>query len=673
MSKNLSVVYTTKPHQPRTSYRRVNIENLALIVILWIAAFFRWYSQASMFDMLNYDEAFNGVNAWSLLQHWRITPFFDDNYGRESGWMYLQAFFLWGLGKTIFSIRILPTFIGILSVSAHYQFAKQLFGRPVGIWTAAATAILFWDVQISQMSLRANLLPLIGALSCAALWRAYRVNTKKTWLMASLWLGCLAYTYFSARVWIFYLYLTLFIWFLLRNHLRKPIVITGLLALGLMMPLIAYIWLYPNQSLERFGQVAMFDLNAIINNGQEWLKAFVYTGDKNINFNLPSRPIFDLPLGLLFSVGLLISPVYFWRVKRPYFWRYIWLIGLALFSITPSLLSNYAPHFLRGIGLVVPLALLMGLGAHHLTQGLLSISKIASRWQIAYLLPVGLLFLGASHTFYDFHTLWMGHVNVISLMEQRINQMFRVISGIHSEKISIYFVPLAPDHPNLRFFSDQLPPTQRLNGFDSNQCLVIDTKPSIYAALTTFEPDFEKKLNQFANVNVLKADALPVGSDFTHVIYSATVHSDIASFSHNSHIFKANNDDTIVIEALKMNKHQFKAGETLNVQMKLQAQNHIQQPYSLFIHIYQHQRASGEFKLFGQGDQQLCASYPTVLWQPSEIVLQHFTFNLPADIPAGDYDIAIGIYAFPNGTRMEAQNKQTDRSFVVIDTITTLR
>ena len=127
MSKNLSVVYTTKPHQPRTSYRRVNIENLALIVILWIAAFFRWYSQASMFDMLNYDEAFNGVNAWSLLQHWRITPFFDDNYGRESGWMYLQAFFLWGLGKTIFSIRILPTFIGILSVSAHYQFAKQLF------------------------------------------------------------------------------------------------------------------------------------------------------------------------------------------------------------------------------------------------------------------------------------------------------------------------------------------------------------------------------------------------------------------------------------------------------------------------------------------------------------------------------------------------------------------
>ena len=60
-----------------------------------------------------------------------------------------------------------------------------------------------------------------------------------------------------------------------------------------------------------------------------------------------------------------------------------------------------------------------------------------------------------------------------------------------------------------------------------------------------------------------------------------------------------------------------------------------------------------------------------MLWQPSEIVLQHFTFNLPADIPAGDYDIAIGIYAFPNGTRMEAQNKQTDRSFVVIDTITT--
>ena len=64
---------------------------LYLILItaaLLFGAAFRATGIDQMSEMVHYDEAYYAVDALSLIEQPRLTPFFPDNFGRESLWMY---------------------------------------------------------------------------------------------------------------------------------------------------------------------------------------------------------------------------------------------------------------------------------------------------------------------------------------------------------------------------------------------------------------------------------------------------------------------------------------------------------------------------------------------------------------------------------------------------------
>ncbi|MDW8395913.1 MAG: glycosyltransferase family 39 protein, partial [Anaerolineae bacterium] len=171
---------------------------LPLVLVLLVAAVLRWAALPEMSDMLNFDESFYAIDALSLLESPRFTPFFEGNTGRQSAWMYILALFFLGLGPTPFAARLAATFVSLLTVAAAYQLGRALLGRVAAVGAAAAMATLYLPVHFGHIAFRANLLPLLGALSLVFLLAAIRRGRLAFWVATGVTLGLMSYSYISA-------------------------------------------------------------------------------------------------------------------------------------------------------------------------------------------------------------------------------------------------------------------------------------------------------------------------------------------------------------------------------------------------------------------------------------------------------------------------------------------
>ncbi len=127
------------------------MRRLALLTaILLIGAALRLNGLHAMLGMVHYDEAYYGDDALSLIAEPRLTPFFPDNFGRESLWMYILAPSLAVFGAGAFALRVVAIFTGVLTLAAVYRLARELIGRRAALWSMAALAVLFWHVLASH-------------------------------------------------------------------------------------------------------------------------------------------------------------------------------------------------------------------------------------------------------------------------------------------------------------------------------------------------------------------------------------------------------------------------------------------------------------------------------------------------------------------------------------------
>ena len=384
--------------------------NWLLLAILLAGAFLRCAALGAMEDMLHYDEAYNGVDALSLLQYPRLTPFLPGNYGRESGWCYILTLFIALFGVRPFSLRLAAALVSVLTLVASYALGKELFGRRGATLTAAALAVLYWSVHLSHLALRANLLPLVGTLAFAALLHAQRTNALRWWVIGGLCTGLLGYTYYSAYFWILYAFVLLAWWAVGDREKRRGAGLALLIAMLVLLPMGSYA-LSHREVLARPGMVGVFGPREVWNNMLLWARAWFQQGDPNAEFNLPGRPILDLWLGILFLLGLASLP----SVTRRR-WHGLWVVGLALCAVLPSLLSDQVPHFLRAVGLTIPIALTTGAGAGAVER---VTRRLAGR-AVAALLPLALLTMSGIATYRDFYGRWLNHPEVFIFMEKHI-------------------------------------------------------------------------------------------------------------------------------------------------------------------------------------------------------------------------------------------------------------
>jgi hypothetical protein len=629
--------------------------NWLLISFILIGAFLRWFDLAPMSDTLYHDEAFNGVDAVSLLQQPRLTPFFDGNKGRESGWMYILAGFIGVFGAQPVAMRLAATMAGVLTLAALYALARELGNERTATWSVGALAVLFWHVHLSRIALRAILMPLLGALVFAFLWRAYRRGQRRDWIVGGVLLGVMSYTYLAARLWIGYAVVLLGVLAVFDARRRRGSLLAMLIAVVIALPLLTYLALNPVVAVDRVTEVARLDLTDLLNNVGIWLQAAFYRGSPIDLLNLANRPIFDPFLGTLFIIGLVALP----RVIR-WKWQMLWLLGLALTAVVPSIMTSDAPHPLRAIGLVLPIALLCGAGAWLIERGASRLKP--GRW--ATLLPIGLLSVAGVITFQDAHVGWLSQPEVVQYMPYE-NELLQYLKANTSPETPVYlpfttYLPVVD--PGTDFRRAYLAP-RPVSVFNPAECWVASTVSTLYVATSDEADGYRKGLERWSEPTLVISDVHKTRLlDTTFAVFRANPRSDFLADDPAATFVAGDQLQFQLVSALPATAPR---GAQVPITWRITPLRDLDRPYSVFLHLYRKPIDFGAGPI-SQGDAPLCTSYPTNLWQPHERVLQDFPLSVPLEAEAGTYVVVAGVYDTETGARLPINSGGVTNEYAII-------
>lgn len=274
--------------------------------------------------------------------------FFPQAEGHEPLYHYLSAGWIAAAGSSLFSVRLLSAYLGLLSVAALYRLARALFGGPVALLAAAGLALSFWGLMYARFKLRqvSEVAPML--LAFLFLWLALRPRQtgsqqKRAALWAGLWLAMTLYTYFAARA--VPVILAAFALYLLLAHRPlfvarwRALALTAAVAVALAAPLALAIARTPGGEarLAVVGQPLLAllrgDAGPAIQNTAATLGMFAFTGDPEFLYNIPGRAVFGWGGALLFAVGVGLA---LWRWRDPrYAFCLLWLGG----GLAPAFVS----------------------------------------------------------------------------------------------------------------------------------------------------------------------------------------------------------------------------------------------------------------------------------------------------------------------------------------------
>jgi hypothetical protein len=330
---------------------------------------------------------------------------------------------------------------------------------------------------------------------------------------------------------------------------------------------------------------------ALVANTKAWGRALFQVGDPNVLFNLPERPILDPLLGVLGAGAATLSSV---------LGRFGWLA--------------------------------------------------ASRALLV------LLFLAAGIvTERDFRNRWLTHPETFVVMEMHINEAANLVREDTGPDTFVYFSPFTLAHPVVILRGQDLAP-RPIGAFNSHECWVVPDGAAsaegiphgaaAYISLTIYEPSFADQLSRWADVLLLYEDVADLAPRPRYSVYAAmpAMPESVGPVVQFGDQFK--------VRRLSPLPETVSPGMTLTVTVGVRALRTPEIAPSLFLHLYSIPTPYEGGTMWSQADSQLCTSYPAHLWRREETVLQSFALLVPAEAPAGDYVIAMGMYPFPDGARV---------------------
>jgi 4-amino-4-deoxy-L-arabinose transferase-like glycosyltransferase len=370
---------------PRWPGRRT--EAAILLIILVIAAWFRFYALDTIPPGFTHDEAGHGRDAIAIAHGAR--PVYETvGYGREPLYDYVAAWLMPILGENYLTLRIVSAVAGLLLIVVMHFWVRRAFDVPTAIATSAFLATSFWAVMVSRHALRSALLPVLFAASVFFMWQAVRpyarqqtlqrrwplISRLASYVLAGLFLGLSLMTYMAARVLpivfiAFWVYLFIFhrpIW---KANWFGVIFIIGL-GLIIAWPMFNYIAATPGAE-QRLSQLSGPIDQLLAGNPQELLGnilgalgMFMFYGDNLWLYNIPSRPLLGIILGVMALAGFIISLLRFKRME--YALALFWLIA----GIFPSLITGIVASNLRSIAALPVVYLFVSIGLVEIMRGL---------------------------------------------------------------------------------------------------------------------------------------------------------------------------------------------------------------------------------------------------------------------------------------------------------------
>ncbi|MBK8048321.1 MAG: phospholipid carrier-dependent glycosyltransferase [Anaerolineales bacterium] len=413
---------------------------------------------------LHNDEAANGLDVLNILEG-KNSVFFPRNQGREPLFIYLQAAVVALLGATPYALRLTAAIIGALAVPAAYWMVREAFvgstlgPRRLATWTALFMAFGYWHISMSRIGFRANMLPLLAAITFALFWRAWRKLTEEhkfptLWLiLTGVALGVSLYTYTAARMLpVLVVIVAGFSLFQRGMTGKQRLQVIGAVAMIAVVsavvfaPLGLYYLQHPDAFIGRTAAVFVFNPSAEGDGAPATLPEtvlqtalmFFASADPNLRHNPAAQSATDFVLGLWLVAGIFISVIR-WR-RRPYFFLLAWFV---LFSLPAVLSSEGIPHSLRAIGMI-PIVYVLPVVAMVLAG-----QWLTPRWHILRnWLPLPFLLFSATTSVYSYFSVWSDLREFDGAFLGNYVQLADDL-GAHGSADSVWLLPLSPNYFNI--------------------------------------------------------------------------------------------------------------------------------------------------------------------------------------------------------------------------------
>lgn len=180
---------------------RVGATALLLGLIVGTGIFFRLYRLPNVPVEMTSDHAEKLLDVHDVLQGARPV-FFPRNTGREAFQFYLTAALIRLTPLTIshLALKVGTVLVSAITIPLAFFLGQVIYGRRVGLLTAGFVAVSRWHVAISRVGLRFPFTPLFATLVLAFLFRAFRHNRRRDWLLCGLTLGFGLHTYTAVRI-----------------------------------------------------------------------------------------------------------------------------------------------------------------------------------------------------------------------------------------------------------------------------------------------------------------------------------------------------------------------------------------------------------------------------------------------------------------------------------------
>ena len=348
-----------------------------LALILAVAAGLRWWNISAIPPGLWFDEALNGLDAWSVWQPGGgFQLVYPEVFPREPLFVTLLALVFRVADPARLPMRLLCGALGVLTVLALYAMLRREAGPRLALTAAAVLATMRWHVLMSRLAFRTLLLPL---WLCLLVWAAFacrRHPTPARIALFGLLVGGGFYTYLA---WYFMLPLVLGLMLWVGHAAwQAPARRNAKLALLVCMPLFVVAPLgihyarHPDHLFARPGAVSPFSPEGggwaeIAENAGDALLMFHYKGDHVPVVNVPWAPALDPLHGACFLAGLVICLAGM-RARRPL--PLILLAWIALGMLATVFTRTDSPNFLRTLVITPAVAVVAARGLLWLADAL---------------------------------------------------------------------------------------------------------------------------------------------------------------------------------------------------------------------------------------------------------------------------------------------------------------
>ncbi len=375
-------------------------EYILLVGITLIAAMARFYHITELPPGLHFDEAFENVQALSILAGRGYPVFFEGNYGVEPTLIYLIALYYRVFGVSALAGRLIAAAVGTLTVPALYLLVRALFQtrtadstdtrasavvqpplargvtkgksdhfacerteeKPqdravmLGLLSALSLALLFWHVHFSRLGIEPIFVPLNTILMLYFLRQGLETGRPLAFILAGALVGFGPYTYPAGRL-LPLLAACIGVHWLLAYHKRLNesswrsryvwgVVLAVIAAAIVFAPLGWYFKDHPQLLTQRMSQVGVTaagqgnasPLETITSNLERAAYMYTVQGDSDVRNNSPGRSVLDLGWSVFFFVGLATCIV---RFRNP---SYVMPLGWNADITTPRVFAFTPQH-----------------------------------------------------------------------------------------------------------------------------------------------------------------------------------------------------------------------------------------------------------------------------------------------------------------------------------------